>query len=215
MLQIKCPECDVTISSPFLVEMGIVTCGQCQEDVTVKDVVVATEDFTMKRDTLLNRVKHYSALLEEVERKKMSLEDNEVLSSQALQSLNHNYAALRELLAASRGNYRLPIKQDLPLDIEWKEDVITGNVLNLSTKGANIELKERLVPFQQGSEVKLRLTLLDNAEPYSVAAKIAWIVKSKMDEEQNNIAIGVSFTNLHERTRAQIWDYIVGSHKNS
>ena len=215
MLQMKCPECDATIRSSFLVEMGTITCDQCQKEVTVKDVVVTTEDFTMQRDTLLNRINHYRALLEEVERKKMSLGDNEDLSPQALQSLNHNYSALRELLEASRGNYRLPITKDLPLDIKLEGNTINGDLLNLSTKGATIKAK-RLCGFpQKGSEITLRLSLPGNEEHLSIAAKIAWIGKRNKDDEQNNITMGVSFINLHGKTHTHIWDYIVGSHENS
>jgi Tfp pilus assembly protein PilZ len=211
MLQMKCPECDGIISSPFLVEMGSVTCNQCKENVIVKDVFVTTEAFTMYRDTLLSRIRHYRALLKEVERDKMSLGNSDVSSTAAQQSLNQNYAALRELLEASRGNYRLEISQDLPLDIEWEGNITNGSLLNLSTKGATIKPK-RLHGFpQKGSEVKLRLALPDNADPLSIAAKIAWIDKSKKDEEQNNITMGVSFVTLNEKTRACIWDYIISS----
>ena len=212
MLQMKCPECEGIISSPFLVEMGSVTCNQCKENVIVKDVFVTTEVFTMNRDTLLGRIRRYRALLKEVKRDKMALGNSDVSSTAAQQSLDQTYAALRELLEASRGNYRLEISQDLPLDIEWEGNITNGSLLNLSTKGAAIKPK-RLHGFpQKDSEVKLRLVLPDNAEPLSIAAKIAWVGKSKKGEEQNNIPMGVSFVNLNEKTRACIWDYIFSSH---
>lgn len=212
MLQMKCPECEGIISSPFLVEMGSVTCNQCKENVIVKDVFVTTEVFTMNRDTLLGRIRRYRALLKEVKRDKMALGNSDVSSTAAQQSLEQTYAALRELLEASRGNYRLEISQDLPLDIEWEGNIINGSLLNLSTKGATIKSK-RLHGFpQKDSEVTLRLALPDNAEPLSIAAKIVWVGKSKKGEEQNNIPVGVSFVNLNEKTRACIWDYIFSSH---
>ena len=215
MLQMKCPECDGIISSPFLVEMGSITCNQCKENVTVKDVFVTTTSFTMHRDTLLNRVRHYRALLEEIERERILLGNSDVSSTVAQQSLDQNYAALRELLDASRGNYRLAISQDLSLDIEWEGKTSHWSLLNLSTKGAAIKPKRLLGCPQQGSEVKLRLALPDNAEPLSIAAKIAWIDKREKDEEQNNITMGVSFNNLNKKTSTHIWDYIYSSHKSS
>ena len=211
MLQMKCPKCEGIISSPFLVEIGSVTCNQCKENVIVKDVFVTTEVFTMYRDTLLGRIRHYRALLKEVERDKRSLRNSDV-SSTAQQSLDQTYAALRELLEASRGNYRLEISQDLPLDIEWEGNITNGSLLNLSTKGASIKPKRLHVFPQKDSEVKLRLVLPDNAEPLSIAAKIVWVGKSKKGEEQNNIPMGVSFFNLNEKTSACIWDYIFSSH---
>jgi Tfp pilus assembly protein PilZ len=215
MLQMKCPECAGIIRSQFLVEMGSVTCSHCKGNVIVKDVFVTTEAFTMCRDTLLSRIRHYRALLKEVEREKMSLGNSDVSATSAQQSLNQNYAALQKLLEASRGNYRLKISQDIPLDIEWEGNITNGSLLNLSTKGATIKPKSLHGFPQKGSEVKLRLVLPDNAEPLSIAAKIVWIDKSKKDEEQNNITMGVSFINLPEKNRTQIWEYIVGSHKRS
>jgi len=209
MLQMKCPECDGIISSPFLVAMGSVTCNQCNENVIVKDVFVTTEAFTMYRDTLLSRIRHYRDLLKEVEREKMSLGNNDVPSTGAQKSLNQSYTALRELLEASRGNYRLKISHDLPLDIEWEGIINNGSLLNLCTNGATIKPKRLHGSPQKGSEVKLRLALPDNTEPLSINAKIAWVEKSKRDEEQNNITMGVSFVNLNEKARACIWDYIL------
>jgi Tfp pilus assembly protein PilZ len=209
MLQMKCPECAGIIRSQFLVEMGSVTCSHCKENVIVKDVFVTTEAFTMHRDTLISRIRHYRALLKEVERDNVSLGNSDVSSKAAQQSLNQSYIALRELLEASRGNYRLKISQDLPLNIEWEGNITNGSLLNLCTKGATIKPK-RLHGFpQKGSEVKLRLSLPDNAEPLFMAAKIAWIEKSQNDEEHNNITMGVSFVNLNEKTTACIWDYIL------
>jgi hypothetical protein len=209
MLQMKCPKCDGTISSPFLVEMGSVTCNQCNENVIVKDVFVTTEAFTMYRDTLLSRIRHYRDLLKEVEREKMSLGNSDDSSTVAQQSLNQTYTALRELLEASRENYRLKISQDLPLDIEWEGSLANGSLLNLCTNGAAIKAKRLHGSPQKGSEVKLRLALPENTEPLSIDAKIAWVKKSKQDEEQNNISVGVSFVNLNEKARACIWDYIL------
>lgn len=139
----------------------------------------------------------------------MPLGISDVSSTATQQSLDQTYVALRELLEASRENYRLEISQVLPLDVEWEGDVTAWSLLNLSTKGATIKSK-RLYGFPQpGSEVKLRLVLPDNAEPLSIAAKIAWIDKSTKGEEQSNLTLGVSFVTLNEKNRACIWDYIL------
>ena len=99
----KCPECDGFISSPFLVEMGSVTCNQCEENVTVKDVFVTTKVFTMYRETLLERVLHYRSLLEEVEREKKSFGNGDVPSTVDQQNLDQSYAALRGIVGCFKG----------------------------------------------------------------------------------------------------------------
>lgn len=215
MLQIKCPECEETISSPFLVEIGSISCNQCKGNVPVRDVFVKTRLFTMHRDTLLKRVRHYRALLKDVEREKMLLEKKDVSSMTAPKSLDQYYYALRELLEASRENYRLKISQNLPLDIEQAGVTSNGRLINLSSKGAAIKTECRHKVPKQGSEVKLHLSLPVNSEPLAITAKIAWIGKSEKDEEQNNTRMGVSFIEENEKSRKYIWDYIVVTVENS
>ena len=215
MLQMKCPECETIISSPFLAEMGSITCNYCKEDVTVNGVFVTTKAFTMQRDTLLKRVRHYRALLNEVEKEKMLLSNSDTSTMEAQQDLAQNYAALRELLEASRENYRLTISHDLPLNIKWEGNTSNGCLLNLSTKGAAIKVQKLHGSPQKGSEVKLQLALPDNTEPLSIVAEIAWADKREKDEGQKDTMVGLSFFNVNEKTRIHIWDYIVGMVKNS
>lgn len=214
MLQMKCTECAGIIESPFLVEIGSITCNQCQANVTVKDVYVTTRAFTMHRDTLLGRVRHYRALLDEFEREKLTRGNREALSSSAQQSLEQNYAALRELLAASRENYRLEIPHDLPMDIELAGGTSKGRLLNLSTKGAAIKPKALYVFPLQGSEVKLRLALPEHDQPLAIAAKVAWVGRGRKDEKPETLTLGVKFTDLPEKTRSCLWDYIVDSYND-
>jgi hypothetical protein len=209
MLQMKCPKCEGIISSPFLVEMGSVTCNQCNENVIAKDVFVTTEAFTMYRDTLLSRIRHYRDLLKEVEREKMSLGNSDDSSAVAQQSLNQTYTAFRELLEASRGNYRLKISQELPFDIEWEGSKGDGRLLNLSTKGAAIKPKRLQRVPQKGSEAKLTFSLPGITESLSMSTKIAWINKRKKHEGHHNITMGVSFINLNKKNSTYIWDYIL------
>ena len=215
MLQMKCPECEEIISSPFLIEIGSISCNQCKEDVAVRDVFVKTKLFTMHRDTLLKRVRHYRALLNEVESEKVLLEKSDGSSMADPKSLNQYYYALRELLEASRGNYRLKISQNLPLDIEQAGVTSNGWLINLSSKGAAIKTGNRHNVPKQGAEVKLRLSLPVNTEPLSITAKISWTGKSEKGEGQNNTTMGISFTEEHGKSQSYIWDYIVGTVEKS
>ncbi len=209
MLQMKCPKCDGIISTPLLVEMGSVTCSQCKEKVIVKDVLVVTKDFKMPRDVLMNRVHQYRDLLKEVEKRKSLLGSDDVSSSEDQKSLDQSYSSLRELLEASRGNYRLKVSQDFRLNFEWAGATNKGHLVNLSVKGATIKLYllQGLPP--EGAEVKLRLVLPNISEPLPVSAKIAWIGKHKSVDGQSGITMGVSFVNLDEMTRTFIWKYIL------
>lgn len=215
MLQMKCPECETLISSPFLAEIDSVTCNHCKEHVTVNDVFVTTRAFSMHRDTLLKRVRHYRALLNEVKREKMLLSHGDASSLATQQSLDKNYAALQELLASARENYRLTVSHDLPLSIEWEGNASNGCLLNLSTKGAAIKSQKLEGLPQKGSEVKLGLALPDNTEPLAIVAKIAWTDKREKVEGKSNTTMGVSFINVNEKNRTSIWDYIVGTVESS
>jgi hypothetical protein len=213
MLQMKCPDCEGIVSSPFLVEMGSIACDQCNKNVTVKDVVVTTKYFTMHRDSLINRVRYYRALLKEVEREKSLIGKSDSSSTVTHNSLDQYHAALRELLEASRGNYRLEISQDLPLDIELEGSKGAGRLLNLSTTGAAIKTKSLHGGPQQGSEAKLRFALPEITKSLSSVAKIAWISKREKDEEQSDITMGVNFINLNKKDRACIWNFILANTK--
>ena len=208
MLQMKCPKCATIIRSPFLIEIGVVKCDQCNEEVSVKDVFVATRGFKMHRDDLLARVLHYRALLKDVEREKILIRNSDRSSPEALRSLDQFYSTLQELLAAARENFRLKIAKEFPLDIELAGKPGKGHLLNLSTMGAAVKyLGQHKFPIQ-GSTLKLFMTLPNIAQPVYLSARIAWIGKRDKNEVRDNVILGVTFTGLDEKTRDHLWDYI-------
>ncbi len=211
MLQMKCPKCEAIISSPFLVEIGAVTCEQCKQDVTVNDVFVTTSGFKMHRDDLLARVLHYRALLKDVEREKMQISNSGSASAEAQKSLDQFYNTLRELLAAAREHFRLQIAKDFPLDIEWAGKTGRGCLLNLSTKGAAIKYQAQRLPIH-GSVIRLQMALPNIAEPFCLSAEIVWIDKRSRNEQQGNVIVGVKFMGLNEVTQNHLWKYISSSH---
>lgn len=215
MLNAKCTECDEVISSPFLAEIGTITCSHCEVDVTVKDVLVKTQSFTMHRDTLLRRAGHYQSILKEIDKEKRLQGNSKTSSTTAQKALNQYYSAIQELLEAARGNYRLPISQNLPLDIESAGSALEGELVNLSTEGAAINTYKLPELPEKGSEVKLRLTLPEIKERFSLTAKVAWARKCEKSEKQSLIKMGMSFVDLNEQVRTYIWDYIVCTHRNS
>ena len=207
MLQMKCPKCATIIRSPFLIEIGAVTCDQCNQDVIVKDVFVTTRGFKMHRDDLLARVLHYRALLKDIEREKLLIRNNGRSSTEAQNSLDQLYKTLQELLAAARENFRLQIAKDLPLNIELAGKTGKGRLLNLSTKGAAVKyLGLDKFPIQ-GSILKLLMALPNIAEPIIMSARVAWVGKRHKDE-QESVILGVKFVGLDEKTRDHLWDFI-------
>jgi len=212
MLQMKCPKCKAIISSPFLGEIGAVTCEQCNQDVTVDDVFVATSGFKMHRDDLLARVLHYRALLKDVEREKILIQNSGNSSADTQKSLDQFYNTLRELLAAAREHFRLQIAQDFPLEIEWAGKTGKGSLLNLSTKGAAIKyLDSQRFPIH-GSVLKLQMALPNIVEHFYLSAEIVWIGKREKNEQRDNVILGVKFMGLNEKAQNHLWDYISSTH---
>lgn len=215
MLQMKCPQCEGKINSPFLVEIQSVTCNQCERNVPVTDVFVTTQHFTMHRDTLLKRVRHYRSILKEVEQEKLLLQNNKHETSSQIVTLNQYYAALQELLEAARENYRLKISDELPLDIGCEGVVSQGRLLNISTKGAAIN-SNNISGFQQkDTNLKLLFSLPDITVPLSLTAKVAWSSKPSKDEKHDNITLGVYFSEIKDKFHSYIWDYILKTYNCS
>lgn len=215
MLQMKCPECEGTISSPFLVEIGSIPCNRCKVNVTVKDVFVATKSFIMHRDALLNRLRHYRTILRELEQERR-FPGNVSTSLEAYRMTLDKYsAALQELMAAARANYRLAISEELPLNIEFAGAETKGRLVNLSTAGAAIKPGALPAFPPQGSALKVRLTLPKVAEPLAIDAKVAWTGKHEKEGEQGRVTLGICFVNVSEKIRTCLWDYIFNTFNNS
>jgi len=208
MLQMKCPKCATIISSPFLIEIGAVTCDQCNEDVTIKDVYVTTRGFKMHRDDLLARVPHYRALLKDIEREKILVQNSGRSSSEAQKSLEQLYNTLQELLAAARENFRLQMTKDFPLDIELAGKTGKGLLLNLSTTGAAIKHHGLQKGPLQGSIIKLIMALPNVTGPLCISGRVAWTGKRDKDRQQDEVTLGVKFMELDKKTQDHLWDYI-------
>ena len=215
MLQMKCSECEGTLRSPFLVEIGKVGCTHCGATVAVKNVLVTTRSFSMYRDALLNRIRHYRGLLKEVERERQQLENDRTASGAAKKTLDQYYEALKELLEAARGNYRLAVPPDLPLEMETSGQRTRARLVNLSTRGAAITPEGLAAPLRQGSECQLKLSLPESPAQLAITARVAWAGKNEPGQGSGSMTMGVSFVNLTETARGSIWDYIVETYERA
>jgi Tfp pilus assembly protein PilZ len=209
MLQMNCPNCCEVIKSPYLAELSSTHCGHCKEDVTVQDVFVATKGFTMHRDDLLKRIARFQKLLEEVEKEIQLFENSETVSKTTQKNIHNFYATLQELLIGARSNFRLEVPDDLPIEMDFKNNKEAGKLVNLSSEGASLEFIGMGERPRNKTEVTLQFVLPDVVEPLSLLAKVVWAREVKKDDGARPIKIGVKFMNLNAEVRDTLWNYIV------
>lgn len=211
MLQINCPKCSAVIKSPYLAELSSTHCSNCNEDVTVKDIYVATKGFTMHRDDLLNRISRFQKLLSEVEKEIRLLEGNETVSKTTQNNINNFYATLQELLIGARNNFRLDVRDELAVEMGYDDQSRTGRLVNLSCEGASLEFDGAGGGPRNKTEIKLQFALPGVDDPLSLQAKVAWIREVPKGADPPKVKIGAKFINPDEHVRNTLWHYIVAN----
>jgi hypothetical protein len=164
----------------------------------------------MDREILLKRLRHYRGLLKEIEREaqgKSSSSDNSQDSKQKY------HAALRELLSAARGNYRLPIEESITLSVEMNKSSSTGVLLNLSTNGAAVRLINAVKPPMKNADAKLFFSLPGSVDSFTISVKTAWA--GTYESKCGDIVLGVTFKDVNESIQNDIWNYIVKVYKQT
>ena len=211
MLQINCPKCSAVIKSPYLAELSTTHCKQCNEDVTVENIYVATKGFTMHRDDLLNRIARFQRLLVEVEKEIKLLESQETVSKTTQNNINNFYATLQELLIGARNNFRLDVPDPLSVEMSFKNHRRAGRLINLSSEGASLEFDGPGEKPRNKSEVNLQFALPGVDEPFSILARVVWIREVLKSGKPPEIKVGTRLVNLDEQIRNTVWDYIVAN----
>lgn len=211
MLQINCPKCSAVIKSPYLAELSTTHCSHCNEDVTVKDIYVATKGFTMHRDDLLNRISRFQKLLSEVEKEIRLLEGNDNVSKTTQSNINNFYATLQELLIGARNNFRLDVLDELAVEMGYDNQSRTGRLVNLSCEGASLEFDGPGAPPRNKTEIYLQFVLPGVDEPFSIQAKVAWARDVAKGKEPPKVKVGAKFINPDEQVRNTLWHYILAN----
>ena len=211
MFEMECPDCNNVIKSPLLVELQSVDCSQCNKSVTVKDVVVSTKSFSIQRKDLLSRISLYKRLLGEVEKEMQSMNKEEKVATQTKNSVDSFRSFLKDLLLGARDNYRLEISHDFYVEVTYDNKSRLARLVNLSSKGAAIEILERGQLPQNNAIIGLQLLLPGHAEPLSLHATVAWGRKSPEGSKAEPVKMGLRFRNLDEKTQACLWDFIVNA----
>ena len=209
MLQMSCPNCNGVINSQFLAEVSTFECGQCNQDIAVKDIFITTKYFTISREDFLNRIFHFQRLLRDVEEERILLANNDEASNKSIESLEMFYASLQELLVGARDSYRMEVPGDILVGLNDLGKKSKGKLLNLSVEGGSIELVEFNKVPRRKSELKIDFSFPELSERLYTHAKVVWIKEHSDDSGSQCIVIGVTFTELDENTRMCIWHYIL------
>ena len=141
MLQMNCPNCKGVVRSRLLADLSTVECGQCKENVPVKDVFIITQYFTVNREEFLSQTFRFQRLLRDVEKDLHSMASDKVASVRSMENLEHLHSSLHELLDGARDSYRMEIPRDLYVEVTALSRVFRGKLLNLSAHGCSIEFE--------------------------------------------------------------------------
>ncbi len=209
MLQMNCPNCQGLIKSPFLAEISTIECDQCKKNVTVEDVFITSEHFTLPREDFLNRTFRFQKLLREVEKERLLMANNSEVASKSLESLDQFCSSLQELIAGARNSYRMEISSDLWVEVNHNNKKSKGKLVDLSTEGCSIEFVAfDKVPWKK-SEIAIEFSLPELSQCLHSIAKVVWTNEQVTDDGTKFATIGVTFKDMDEVTRNHIWEYIL------
>ena len=207
MFQVNCPKCDGLIKSPLLVEVETIICVHCKENVDVEDVFVATKNFIMHRKDLLNRLLRFKTLLGAVEKEIQLMDNDHTVSEQSRKSVRQFRTFLKEMMQGARSNYRMDLQENLFIEINDNGQKRLAKLNNLSSKGASIELADGRHILKKNSEIIFKMLLPELAEDLTITGQVVWKEQLKRNEKLIHL-FGIRFTQLEEKTRAHIWDFI-------
>ena len=119
--------------------------------------------------------------------------------------------ALNMFSKEARDKYRFEMPYNLYIEMSYGGKQRLGRLVNLSTRGACIELMERggLPPTNTGTI--LQFLLPEQYKPFSLGATVVWIRKLTDDTTSRFVNLGVKFKNLDANTYDCIWGFIVNS----
>lgn len=209
MLQMNCTNCNGIIKSPFLADLSTIECDQCKESVPVKDVFITTKHFNIHREDFLKRSFRFHKLLREFEKELLLMANNKETSSKSIESLRQVYFSLQELLAGTRDSYRMEVYCNLFVEINDGNKKSRGKLVNLSTKGASIELLSFDKFPKKKSELDIFFSIPELSEMFYTHSKVVWTKEHIKRNEPQSTIIGVTFIDIDEHTKRFIWNYII------
>jgi hypothetical protein len=176
--------------------------------VTVDDVTVATNGFTISHEDLQNRIARYELLLREVEAERTLMAQDNSASKEMHTSFDQFCSTLQELLKDARSHFRLKMSRDVYLQMDSGDNKCKVKLIDISTAGASIECEASDNLPRPKAMINLQIALPQLPEPVSVLGKVVWARKLTPEATSGSCRIGVKFANLDEQTLAGIWDFI-------
>jgi hypothetical protein len=209
MLQMNCPNCQGLIKSQFLAEVSTIECGQCEKKVTVEDVFITSEHFTLPRGDFLNRTFRFQKLLREVEKERLLMANNSEVAAKSIESLDQFSSSLQELLVGARNSYRMEISSGLYVEVNHNNRKSKWKLVDLSTEGCSIELKVYDKFPRKKAEVKIEFFLSELSPQLHTDARVIWTNEQTNDDGTKHVTIGAIFVDMDEDTHNHIWEYIL------
>lgn len=109
----------------------------------------------------------------------------------------------------ARDKYRLGVPDNLYIEINFDNKKRLGRLVNLSCKGACIELIEGgELPFSN-TEMTLQILLPQQSDPISLGSTVAWTRKLTNNTNSRFVNLGVKFEKLNTKAYDLIWEFIV------
>jgi hypothetical protein len=205
----NCPNCQSLIKSQFLAEVSTIECGQCEKKVTVEDVFITSEHFTLPREDCLNRTFRFQKLLREVGKEMLLMANNSEVAAKSMESLDQFSSSLQELLVGARHSYRMEISSDLYVEVNHNDRKSKWKLVDLSTEGCSIELEVYDKFPRKKAEIKIGFSLPELSPQLHTNAKVVWTNEQTNDDGTKYVTIGVTFIDLDEDTHNHFWEYIL------
>jgi hypothetical protein len=108
-----------------------------------------------------------------------------------------------------RDKYRLDMPYISYIEIGYDSKKRLGRLVNLSTKGACIEIVDRNGLPQDNSETTIQFLLPEHSEAFSIEARVAWARKQTDDKDSRFVNLGVKFQKLDASTYDCLWSFII------
>jgi hypothetical protein len=209
MLQMNCPNCQGLIKSQFLAEVSTIECSQCEEKVTVENIFITSEHFTLPREHFLNRTFRFQKLLREIEKERLLMANNSEVASKSLANLDRFSSSLQELLVGSRNSYRMEISGALNVEVNHNGRKSMWKLVDLSTEGCSIKLEVSDKFPRKKAEIKIEFSLSELSPQLHTDARVVWTNEQTKDDRTKYVNIGVTFIDMDEDTHNYIWEYIL------
>ncbi len=206
MLVMRCPECQEKIVSDLLVELRILTCPHCHQQVKVSDIQISANGMTYDRNDLVKRLFHYKKMLQETIAERHH--DKSVLAQAPKKGTGSFVGALQGMMTGARNHYRHLFDQYAEALVGFRDHEVYSRFVNLSLDGCCLLFDASDAFPSKGDCLILDFTLPDSDIQLKLVAKACWTQVDQDDNGQRKVVVGVVFCNISDEDQKLLWDYI-------